>query len=651
MNTIKKGIPSQEFIDALRQNPFEAPPLSDADLDLAWKKVSAVLEKKAPAKPFPMVRMVLGGLASAVAIAAVLVFAVLPASRTGGKVIAARFDSGLTLERGGKALPVSDVASFKDGDVLQNRSGGSARIGEEKSFRAILEPGGKVVLASLKTASADGQKFLLQEGAMGFQVEKRKPGEHFTVESGGVSVHVVGTLFRVEKTAEGVKVETLEGMVEVVISNAAVEKVGAEEALTVSPDGTFKRSRIAPESRSSLEALSADTAAFSRVLIKTPGVEALVYTNGSPAGLTPLAMEVPPAEKMLLELSAEGYETLRLSDIRFDRGVTLDFRMTNSDVPWKALGLSSESAHGMLVSGGSSVAISAPGGEFLYLTKTRQLLPLSGVGKNIKVPPLVLEDRSVWVSASGEVTAYDLKGGKLWSLSAPGSVWFGTKIARGGDWMALATVDRGVYIFDSKGKMVDHLDSDKAGPAYASPVLSGNGILVYVNAEGGLSAYSVSEARDLWNVSWEVTSAYPLQLGEGLAAAFFRETGEWTAYDLKDGSLVWKKTLPELQMSDPIVERVNGAFAIRKEGMSRVIFLSDRGEVSGLEFGKPIEAMGGEASGIWIAGSDREVSFYEWPGLRLKAQYRLSSRAVSISAEKASAWVMTGRGLEHLEMK
>ncbi|MGC8764368.1 MAG: PQQ-binding-like beta-propeller repeat protein [Brevinematia bacterium] len=102
---------------------------------------------------------------------------------------------------------------------------------------------------------------------------------------------------------------------------------------------------------------------------------------------------------------------------------------------------------------------------------------------------------------NGGLIAYDINGKKLWENEEAGIVKFYSVPVRYENLIFLATIDRGIQIFDIRnGTLVDNIIPEKKEAIYNSPVVI-DSTLIYFTERGNLISYNLLEKREVWKIN------------------------------------------------------------------------------------------------------------------------------------------------------
>ncbi|MBJ6764775.1 FecR domain-containing protein [Myxococcaceae bacterium JPH2] len=180
---------------------------------------------------------------------------------------------------------------LRSGMAVRTPGKSSALLRLPDASRVRVSGGSDVVLAQ---AEPHAVHLVVREGRLAVQAS-HAPRSGFTVESAGLRVHVVGTVFSVEHSRAGVSVAVLEGRVRVEVEGQPPRFLGAGERFDVRANGQSPRGR----------ALSAeDQLAFRELaglppphaLVTKPALEKPQPASAPVAQALPQAVPVPPVE-------------------------------------------------------------------------------------------------------------------------------------------------------------------------------------------------------------------------------------------------------------------------------------------------------------------------------------------------------------------
>lgn len=311
---------AKEALELARQ---AGPTLSWAKTD---ERIGAMVEKRlAKQARGPLFRrLAWGGGAGLVAVAAAAVFTLwprepmpLPVPEEQPAPISswARVDRAEGLVRvGGDAMQVVDGTELHGGDVVRTSTIGKAFVHLPDSSHLRIGPASQVALTR---SEADDVALTLERGRLAVRAS-HADRKGFVVHTGGVSVHVVGTLFGVANDAEVVEVSVSEGRVRVELPNGEQAFVDPGQRLRFDSKALkarkLKLSAVSERELSEIAAVDdATTAAEGRAMVAAvggaPTAPPMVTAQGTPRSLPRLSpseaksrIVAPPAPLVTDEL-------------------------------------------------------------------------------------------------------------------------------------------------------------------------------------------------------------------------------------------------------------------------------------------------------------------------------------------------------------
>ncbi|MFZ5438414.1 MAG: FecR domain-containing protein [Myxococcota bacterium] len=201
------------------------------------------------------------------------------------------------LRVGGDQIPVVDGTELHGGDVVRTVATGRAFVHLPDRSHLRIGPGSQVALTR---SEADDVALTLERGRLAVRASHAER-KGFVVHSSGVSVHVVGTLFGVENSADVVEVSVSEGRVRVDLPNGEQAFVDAGQRLRFDTRALKSRKLklTASVERELSEVAAVDdatTAAENRAIVAAvggaPSAPPMVVAQGTPRSLPRLS----PAE-------------------------------------------------------------------------------------------------------------------------------------------------------------------------------------------------------------------------------------------------------------------------------------------------------------------------------------------------------------------
>ena len=130
--------------------------------------------------------------------------------------------------RGGHAEPVAPGAELRAGDVVVAGDGELVSAASDGSASLRLEPGAALQIAG----DARAKRYGLLRGALDASVDHQPPGSSLRAETDEAVAAIVGTRFRLERTAAGTRLEVREGVVRFSDRRGGTSDVGVGEVAT-----------------------------------------------------------------------------------------------------------------------------------------------------------------------------------------------------------------------------------------------------------------------------------------------------------------------------------------------------------------------------------------------------------------------------------
>ena len=184
-----------------------------------------------------------------------------------------------------------------------------------------------------------------------------------------------------------------------------------------------------------------------------------------------------------------------------------------------------------------TIYFSDEGGTFYAISPSGSLKWQHNVGKGQNASPAVTSDGTVYVIASGELTALDANGGTKWSATLDGTPGGIVVDAEG---TVYAGTNTGIWAYSESGSQ-----KWKSAEAYAVTERGGSlaihdGILYAVlKAKGGCVALDAATGNELWQYETSENDCYhPVVDTEG--NVYFCEKNGYVYSVSKSGSLRWK---------------------------------------------------------------------------------------------------------------
>ncbi len=572
-----------------------------------------------------------------------------------------RFSKGLDIERNSLRINYENNPVINPGDTIINESGIPAVFAAENSFRALLSPDGRAELFSAARKDKLETLIRLEKGTLDLHVKKLGPDESFKIICADKTVSVIGTVFRVSLTNNGLLIAAEEGEVSVLRNmndlnplhiaggrQVFIPDRGGSKLLPISKNNS---SALSSFSREGLSRLSSKTALL---VIKTTGSSGTVFINGDKLCRTPAGMEIHEKKIFDLEIAGDNGLVTRFlgTNLQSDSSLSIDLNHNNNPLS-SVLTDNGQSAPKMELAGELLTVIKGKTG-FIYNLNSKNINRLSTAEGEWKLPPVVNNGRIVLLNSGGSAECYNTTGQKLWELSVPGTLWYNALCACNDTYASIATVDRGITIFDYSGRLIRHIETAKAGPGYSSPILDQNNILYYINESGRLTSYSVRDGREIWQAPLPSISAHPLFETDLSIIIFFREKGSFTAFSKSDGRLLWTYNIPEIIRQEVRLTANDGIltvyYNINRTGKLWSIDLISGRLTGKLQTAAEIDSVLQKRDTIWVATSDLLLISYDPLSYNIKRRIHLERKAFDLKMREKSLIVLYPQGIEEITL-
>ncbi len=650
------------------RNSIGTPVPSAADMDNAWESAWALEERKnkdrRPGIEFPRLTPAFGAAFALIAVLAVILFFGFygrPGFFKKNEIRISRFSGGLSIEKNGMKSQAGLNTIVAAGDRVINESGVPAVFTAEGSFRASLSPEGRAVFLTSFKKDRLNSDIRLENGSMDFSVKKLLPDETFHVICSGMTVSVVGTVFRVSMTNRGVEIAAYEGEVSVLRNGKDFKELHVKKGWMyfipekgnpqLFPLTGILNGELSRFSEKGISLISNNTAILE---IKTSGAAGTVYFNGENMGRTPAGLEIKKDMSFDLEAAGNNGRVARSMGMKLKSNKTMSIDLNRENgLLYPVLTEDREAVPLMALQDGTLAVIRETNG-WIYHLNSRQLNKFTGAEAGWKVPPVIDGDAILLINAGGAAESYDNSAHKAWTLGVPGTVWYGAVCAHNGSLYALATMDRGIYLFNLNGKMIDHIDSAKAGPGYSSPVLDEKNILYYIDESGRLTAYSIPDGREIWNTSLPSVPAHPLLETENTVIVYFRVNGSINAYSKSDGKMVWTAGIPETSRREIHLAAAGGLLTvycnINNGGRLWSIDLKNGSMRGSLQTEGKIDAVYSGGDLLWAATDDLLLTSYDIVSFKADRIIHLERQAVDIRNWMNTLIVLSRNDFERIEL-
>lgn len=225
--------------------------------------------------------------------------------------VVARVDRSFGLERSG-LRDVPDGTLLSPGDVLKTTQTGKAFVHLPDLSHLRLAGSSSLTLSRI---SVDDVALTLEHGRVAVRAS-HQDRKGFVIYSGGLAVHVVGTVFSVSETSDGTEVAVSEGRVRVDLPNDEEEFVDAGQRLRVDAKGRVARglkvtSALARELDEVMTVGDAATAVETNAVVAAAGGRTseppLLSAQGTPRTLPRLSAK--DSRSRQVELPAEAVAT------------------------------------------------------------------------------------------------------------------------------------------------------------------------------------------------------------------------------------------------------------------------------------------------------------------------------------------------------
>ncbi len=221
----------------------------------------------------------------------------------------------------------------------------------------------------------------------------------------------------------------------------------------------------------------------------------------------------------------------------------------------------------------------------IIATAKNQLIITTGEGnpvKTVKVVPEdygltrpVISDNIIYVgSDNGGIYAYKTTGELLWKMKA-GKEIYGASPAADSGLVAVPSLDEGITIYDSKGKLLSKIN--ETDPIFSAPIFIRNGkFLVYVSQIGDIVSYDIKNKAKTWDKNYNDipidSFPYPLTGDDNIIIAL-SSSGKVIAVKASDGSLAWKADFPEIKDTSINPRFVSGKLIMAGSSSKSVIIV------------------------------------------------------------------------------
>jgi outer membrane protein assembly factor BamB len=650
--------PGREMIAGLiRENSSGLVP-EKSEIKRAWLKLNLILTEKKIRKS-PVFSYGMAAIALAASLTVVFIFFNPAAHKEKFSAHFSSFNHGLFVQRGDKKITVENGLSIVNGDIVENDSLSTTALKSEGNFKAVIKPGTRAVFQTIASSGRFSPEILLEKGGMEFNVKKLEKGESFQIRASDIRISAVGTVFEITRLDNGIMAAVKRGKVAVYrgTNTENICEIPAGIEALIPETGKIVSNSLDKNSSEDLGTVEEDSLASTNnsLLIKTPGVASRIYINNREYGSAPVGFDMPGNSSVDIEAVGDNGVVGRFENLKPDRDSLLAIDLGTASHPLYSSLSDMEGARIRMNLSPGIIAVSGGSKGFIYDINSGSLLKIPPAESEWKLLKIINNKDILMVNASGLAVCYN-SGGKLkWSLSVPGTLWYGTEIASNDKYSVLSTMDRGIYIFSNKGRMFEHIDTYIAGPGFSSPVIDGNDILYYTDESGKLTSYSINNGRIIWQVILESVSAHPLIESEEAITVYFRDSGTFRSYSKQNGSLLWTAVVPNAALMD--------AKIISRQGFIALFFNTDAGgrvfivdQKSGIVKGNiptqsKISAVLPSSSAVWIATDDLILAGYDIHTMGRSNYYHLGSPAVEMDGLKERLWLLCDKGIDSIRIK
>ncbi len=286
---------------------------------------------------------------------------------------------------------------------------------------------------------------------------------------------------------------------------------------------------------------------MAEISIGSEPAEADVYIDNLYAGRTPFEKILEKGGKISLRISKDGFSDYIESKFLVSGKLAVHpmlqklINLKSGELVWnREMSLDNPEKGAYLYQGkiiipdGSQLKIASIEGELLSTTKVVD-------SKYVITKPAVDSGIIYLGSDYGGLYAYSVSGELVWkNLSAGKAMYNASPVSQNG-MIALPTFDKGIQIFNQKGRLLDTILIKNGEAVYSTPVIIKNGnVLIYGTETGNVSAYDIKNKKNIWSKSvFNDRIVYPIAGNDQAIYVLSREEGKIISLNPSDGTVLW----------------------------------------------------------------------------------------------------------------
>lgn len=165
----------------------------------------------------------------------------------------------------------------------------------------------------------------------------------------------------------------------------------------------------------------------------------------------------------------------------------------------------------------------------------------------------VLDNNIYLTTESGGLLAYGANGNLLWENKEAGVVKFLSIPVKYENLIFLATIDRGIQVFDAKsGSFLDTINPEKKEAIYNSPLIISKNSLIYFTESGNLIHYDFVNKKEIWKINLGDRIIPPFIHNERSVFVISKVQKKLLAINIEDGRVLWEKPASLILYREPI---------------------------------------------------------------------------------------------------
>ncbi len=251
----------------------------------------------------------------------------------------------------------------------------------------------------------------------------------------------------------------------------------------------------------------------------------------------------------------------------------------------------------------------------VYVFSTdRKLYPRRKINLRYPVKDVVGNKRTLYItSENGGLYTYSLDGEKLWENNEAGVTKYYSKPVIFSNLIFLATIDKGIQIFNNKGNLIDRIIPESGEAIYNSPLVLDENSFIFFTEKGNLIRYDLTGKTNIWKMNFKESILPPFMVNDNLLFIYLKNSGRILSINVENGKVLWSFNIKNIHFDSFHVFYDYLVAGFREEVF---VFNKFTGEViKNLIFDFKIKQMVMEKNKIYLLTESNNALIYNIPGL------------------------------------